>query len=125
MRCLGFVFVLLSMGIPFLNIPSLGIVALLIGILFVGFSWNSVVSITGAYASDSFGISRLGTIYGTMFAVMPLGSGFGAYLGGLLYDSRGTYDLGIWSNIVLLLLTIWAIYSIDERKQAGRQLTAI
>ena len=113
------------MGIPFLNIPSLGIYSLLIGILLVGFSWNSVVSITAAYASDSFGITRLGTIYGTMFAVMPLGSGFGAYLGGLFYDSRGTYDLGIWSNIVLLLLAIWAISSINENKQVGHQLTDI
>ena len=77
-----------------------------------------MVSITAAYASDAFGLVRLGTIYGAMFAVMPIGSGFGAYMGGLLYDSRGTYDVGIWSNIVLLLLTIWAIYSIDERKQA-------
>ncbi|GIT42571.1 MAG: hypothetical protein Ct9H300mP11_05070 [Chloroflexota bacterium] len=72
MRCLGFVLVLLSMGISFLNIPSLGIVALVVGVLFVGFSWNSVISITAAYASDAFGITRLGTIYGTMFAVMPL-----------------------------------------------------
>ena len=125
MRCLGFVFVLLSMGIPFLRIPSLGITALLVGILFVGFSWNSVVSITAAYASDAFGIARLGTIYGAMFAVMPIGSGFGAFLGGLLYDTRGTYDIGIWTNIVLLLITTWAILSIDERKQTGRQFATV
>ena len=61
MRCLGFVLVLLSMGIPFLNIPSLGIVALVVGVLFVGFSWNSVISITAAYASDAFGICLLYT----------------------------------------------------------------
>ena len=105
MRCLGFVLVLLSMGISFLNIPSLGIVSLVVGVLFVGFSWNSVISITAAYASDAFGITRLGTIYGTMFAVMPLGSGLGAYLGGVLYDSRGSYDIGIWTNIISVSYT--------------------
>ncbi len=119
LRALGFVVVLLSMGIPFLNIPSLGIPALLVGIVLVGFSWNATVSITAAYASDRFGISQLGTIYGAMFAVMPLGSGLGAYLGGLLYDTRGTYDIAIWSNIVLLLLATGAVFSIKERRISG------
>ena len=89
LRTMGFIVVLLSMGISFLGIPRLGISALLVGITLVGFSWTAVVSITAAYASDRFGIKHLGAIYGTMFAVMPIGSGFGAYLGGLLYDSRG------------------------------------
>ena len=120
LRALGFIVVLLSMGIPFLNIPSLGIPALLVGILLVGFSWNAVVSITAAYASDRFGISQLGTIYGTMFAVMPLGSGLGAYLGGVLYDTRGTYDIAIWTNILLLLLAGGAVLSIMERQSSGR-----
>ena len=35
MRCLGFVFVLLSMGIPFLNIPSLGIISLLLSLIHI------------------------------------------------------------------------------------------
>ena len=113
------------MGISFLNIPSLGIVALVVGVLFVGFSWNSVISITAAYASDAFGITRLGTIYGTMFAVMPLGSGLGAYLGGVLYDSRGSYDIGIWTNIILLLLAAWAIFSTHEGKQMERNPVAV
>ena len=119
LRALGFVVVLLSMGIPFLNIAPLGIPALLVGIILVGFSWNATVSITAAYASDRFGLSQLGTIYGAMFAVMPLGSGLGAYLGGLLYDTRGTYDIAIWSNIVLLLLATVTVFSIKERRISG------
>ena len=108
--------VLLSMGIPFLGIPPLGLGPLLAGMLLVGFSWNAVVSITAAYASDQFGITNLGRIYGTMFAVMPIGSGLGAYSGGLLYDARGTYDVAIWSNIVLLILATFLVLSIGERR---------
>ena len=119
LRALGFIVVLLSMGIPFLNIPSLGLPALLAGIILVGFSWNAVVSITAAYTSDRFGLSRLGTIYGAMFAVMPLGSGLGAYLGGLLYDTRGAYDIAIWTNIVLLILAAATVFSIKERRTFG------
>ena len=116
LRTTGFIIVLLSMGVSFLGIPALGLTPLLIGVILVGFSWNAVVSITAAYASDRFGVSNLGSIYGTMFAVMPLGSGLGAYLGGLLYDFRGTYDWAIWSNIVLLLVSAGLVFSIGERR---------
>ena len=116
LRTTGFVVVILSMGVSFLGIPPLGLTPLLIGVLLVGFSWNAVVSITAAYASDRFGVTNLGAIYGTMFAVMPLGSGLGSYLGGLLYDFRGSYDWAIWSNILLLLVSALLIFSIGERR---------
>ena len=116
LRALGFVIVLLSMGVSFLGIPALGLVALLVGVMLVGSSWNAVIGITAAYASDKFGVSHLATIYGTMFAVMPLGSGLGAYLGGVLYDWRGTYDIAIWSNLVLLTISAALVYYIREQR---------
>ena len=116
LRAMGFVVVLLSMGIPALGIPPLGLGTLLAGVLLVGFSWNSVVSITGAYTSDRYGVRNLGVIYGTMFAVMPIGSGFGAFLGGLFYDLRGTYDVAIWSNIALLLAAMALVFFPGERR---------
>ena len=115
-RALGFIVVLLSMGIPAIGIPPLGLGTLLAGILLVGFSWNSVVSVTAAYTSDRYGIRNLGTIYGTMFAVMPIGSGLGAFLGGLFYDFRGTYDIAIWSNIALLLTAMAVVSFRGERR---------
>jgi MFS family permease len=118
-RALGFVVVLLSMGIPALGIPPLGLGTLLAGVLLVGFSWNSIVSVTGAYTSDRYGIRNLGTIYGTMFSVMPIGSGVGAYLGGLFYDLRGTYDIAIWSNIALLLAAMALVSFRGERRPPG------
>ena len=122
LRTMGFIVVLLSMGVSFLGIPALGLTPLLIGVLLVGFSWNAVVSITAAYASDRFGVSNLGSIYGTMFAVMPLGSGLGAYLGGLLYDFRGTYDWAIWSNVLLLFVSAVLVFSIGERRPTSSDI---
>ena len=117
LRALGFMIVLLSMGVAFLGIPPLGLGPLLVGMVLVGLSWNAVVGITAAYASDRFGVASLGTIYGTMFAVMPLGSGMGAYLGGYFYDVRGTYDVAIWSNLVLLVAAAFTVF-IRERQPA-------
>ena len=116
LRCVGFVLVLFSMGIPFFGIPSMGLATLITGIVLVGLSWNAVVALTAAFASDKFGLKHLGTIYGTMFAVMPLGSGMGAALGGYLFDARGTYDLAIWSNLVLLAISTILILTIREKK---------
>ncbi|PKB80941.1 MAG: hypothetical protein BZY88_07500 [SAR202 cluster bacterium Io17-Chloro-G9] len=116
LRATGFLIVLLSMGIPLLGIPALGLGSLLFGVMLVGISWNSVVSITAAYASDRFGITNLGLIYGMMFAVMPLGSGLGASLGGYLHDTHGTYSWAIWSNIILLTLSAASVFSIKETK---------
>ena len=117
LRALGFILVLLSMGIPFAGIPPLGLVPLFAGIILVGLSWNAVVAITAAFASDRFGVARLGTIYGTMFAVMPLGLGLGATLGGFLYDARGSYDLAIWSNLLLLSISTVLILTIREKRR--------
>lgn len=116
LRCVGFALVLFSMGIPFFGIPAMGLGTLIAGIVLVGLSWNAVVALTAAFASDRFGIKYLGTIYGTMFAVMPLGSGMGAALGGYLFDARGTYDLAIWSNLILLVISTIVILTIREKK---------
>lgn len=116
LRALGFVVVLLSMGISFLSVPSLGIVALIAGVLLVGLSWNAVVGITAAFAADGFGTVHMGKIYGTMFAVMPMGSGLGSFLGGYLFDIRGTYDWAIWSNIALLIASALLVLSIGGKR---------
>ena len=103
------------MGISFLGVPPLGIVALIAGVLLVGLSWNAVVGITAAYTADNFGTAHMGKIYGTMFAVMPIGSGLGATLGGTLFDIRGTYDWAIWSNIGLLIASALLVLSIGGK----------
>ena len=124
LRGFGFAIVLLSMGIPFLSIPALGLAALLIGVMLVGMSWNAVVGITAAYASDRFGLTRLGTIYGMMFSVMPIGSGLGAFLGGYFFDIRDSYDVAIWSNLVLLLIAALLV-SIREKPPVLRESVAV
>ena len=116
LRAMGFIVVLLSMGVSFLGIPSLGIVALVAGVLLVGLSWNAVVGITAAYTADNFGTAHMGKIYGTMFAVMPMGSGLGSSLGGLMFDIRGTYDWAIWSNIALLIASALLVLSIGGKR---------
>ena len=123
LRAVGFAVVLMSMFIHGSGMWGLELFVLLAGIIIVGTSWNAVVAITAAYASDRFGIAKLGTIYGTMFAVMPLGSGMGAALSGYLFEFRQSYDLAIISNVVLLTISAFLIMSIKGRRMIQPNLT--
>tara|TARA_B100000749_G_C18182517_1_gene364441 strand:- start:50 stop:616 length:567 start_codon:yes stop_codon:yes gene_type:complete len=123
LRAAGFAVVLISMAIHGSGLRGLELFILLAGVIIVGASWNAVVAITAAYAADRFGVSKLGTIYGSMFAVMPLGSGIGAALGGYLFEFRQSYDLAIISNVVFLAISAFLILSIRERRRSLQDLS--
>ena len=80
-----------------------------IGVIIIGSSWTSVISLTGTVTSDVFGLRRLGTIYGTMFVVMPFGASSAVWLAGQLYDTMGNYDLALWISLAMGLIATLAV----------------
>lgn len=66
--------------------------SLYLGSLFLGISWTSTGPLTSALTADRCGLASLGTIYGSMFTIMPIGSAVGAFVDGLIYDRYGTYE---------------------------------
>ena len=66
-----------------------------LGVMIIGISWTSVISLTGAISADQFGLRRLGTVYGSIFGVMPLGAASGVWIAGRVFDNTGTYDLAL------------------------------
>ncbi|HEX3245313.1 MAG TPA: MFS transporter [Chloroflexota bacterium] len=66
--------------------------SLYLGSLLLGISWTSTGPLTSALTADRCGLASLGTIYGAMFTIMPIGSALGAYVDGLIYDRYGTYE---------------------------------
>ena len=99
MRALGYVVLLMATGLPMA----------ILGIVIIGSSWTSVISLTGTVASDTYGLRRLGTIYGTMFMVMPFGASSSVWLAGQIYDSRGSYTLAMWLSLGMGLLAATAV----------------
>ncbi|HIF71147.1 MAG TPA: MFS transporter [Dehalococcoidia bacterium] len=91
MRAIGYAILLMSTSLP-------GAIA---GIVCIGSSWTSVISLTGTVSSDEFGLRRLGTIIGTMFMVMPIGASTAVWLAGQIYDSTGSYDKALWISLTL------------------------
>ncbi len=64
---------------------------LFVGVLLLGLSWGSTTSLTWVCIADVCGKKNLGSISSTMFAIMPLGSGVGAFLAALTFDFTGSY----------------------------------
>lgn len=98
-RALGYVVLLMANGLPMA----------ILGIVIIGSSWTSVISLTGTVASDAYGLRRLGTIYGTIFTVMPFGASASVWLAGQIYDSTGSYDNAMWISLGMGLLGATAI----------------
>jgi len=81
----------------------------ILGVVIIGSSWTSVISLTGTVTSDEYGLRRLGTIYGTMFAVMPFGASSAVWLAGRIYDNTGSYDIALWISMGMGLLAATAV----------------
>lgn len=72
-----------------------------LGVMVSGLSWTSVISLTGAVSADQFGLRRLGTVYGAIFSVMPVGTSLGVWVAGQVFDSTGSYDAALWASMLL------------------------
>jgi sugar phosphate permease len=60
--------------------------------LFFGISYGGVMPLYAVVAREYFGARALGASYGAIFGLSCLGMGLGAWLGGRLFDSLGTYN---------------------------------
>ena len=99
MRAIGYGVLLVAGSLP---------IAIL-GVVIIGSSWTSVISLTGTVTSDEFGLRRLGTIYGTMFMVMPFGASSAVWLAGKIYDTNGNYDLAMWISLGMGVIAATAV----------------
>lgn len=67
----------------------------------MGFLWLGTVPLTSGLIGQIFGIRYLSTLYGIVFLSHQIGSFFGAWSAGLMFDLTGSYD-SIWMASVVL-----------------------
>ena len=84
------------------------------GSFLLGISWTSTGPLTSAITADRCGLKNLGTIFGTMFTIMPIGSAVGAYLGGLVFELRHGYDLTLIVSAAGGLLAAAVVYGVGD-----------
>jgi predicted MFS family arabinose efflux permease len=67
----------------------------------MGLLWLSTVPPTNAAIAQIFGVQHLSMLSGFVFFSHQIGSFMGVWLGGLLYDKLGNYDLVWYLSIAL------------------------
>jgi predicted MFS family arabinose efflux permease len=67
----------------------------------LGFLWLSTVPPTSALVGVMFGPRYMGMLMGVVFLSHQVGSFLGVWLGGVLYDRLGSYDLVWWLSVAL------------------------
>ena len=88
----------------------------------MGLLWLSTVPLTNGTVATMFGVRNLSMLGGIAFLFHQLGSFFGGWLGGWLYDRTGSYDL-VW-QIAIALSLIAAVLNWPIREQPVDRLRA-
>jgi MFS family permease len=102
------VFILLPPSVP----------SVLIFSAVMGFFWLSTVPPTQQLVAVMFGTRYLATLFGFVFFSHQLGSFFGVWLGGYLYDKTGSYDAVWWLAVALGIFA--AIVHLPIREVSAR-----
>lgn len=86
----------------FLILPLTNVSALVFAAA-MGFLWLGTVPLTSGLVGQIFGVRYLSTLYGIVFLSHQVGSFFGAWAAGWLFDRTGSYDLA-WATSIALAL---------------------
>jgi len=106
----------------FVLTPLTETTVLLFGVI-MGLLWLSTVPVTSALVAQIFGPQYMATLFGIVFFSHQIGGFLGAWLGGYLFDTTGSYDLVWWISVALGLASAALHLPIDE-KPVSRLATA-
>jgi len=81
----------------------------------MGFLWLGVAPLVTGIIGRVFGLTHFNTLYGVVFLSHQLGSFFGAWMGGVVFDRFGNYNLA-WGALIAIGLTAFTLqWLMDER----------
>lgn len=87
----------------------------------MGFLWLGTVPLTSGLVGQIFGVRYLSTLYGMVFLSHQLGSFFGAWAAGYMFDLYDNYDSAWIASIGLGLLAMAVNLPINEKPVARLQ----
>jgi len=82
----------------------------------MGLLWLSTVPLTSGLVAVMFGTRYMGTLFGVVFMSHQIGSFLGVWLGGVAYDTYGSYDPIWWISIALGIFAALVHMPISERQ---------
>ena len=99
----------------FVVLPASPVTVLLFAAL-IGLLWLSTVAPTSGLIALMFGTRHLGVLFGIVFLSHQVGAFFGVWLGRMVYDATGAYELMWWLSIALGLAAAVVHLPIQERR---------
>ncbi|HYC46170.1 MAG TPA: MFS transporter [Burkholderiales bacterium] len=102
-----------------LSTPSVLLFGAALGVL-----WLATVPLTSGVVGAIFGTQYIATLFGLVFLSHQVGSFFGVWLGGALYERTGSYDLIWWMTVALSLIAAALNWPIRERPLVLKPLAA-
>ncbi|NCW38969.1 MAG: MFS transporter [Betaproteobacteria bacterium] len=100
-RILSAIYFLRAVAITIFLLVPLSPASVYVFSAFMGLLWLSTVPPTSAVIAQIFGVAHLSMLAGFAFFSHQIGSFMGVWLGGLLYDRTGSYDVVWWWCIAL------------------------
>lgn len=90
--------------------------------LVMGGLWLATVPLTSGLIAHIYGLRYMGTLYGIVFFSHQLGSFLGVWLGGVMYDKYGSYDIVWWVGVGVGAFS--ALIHLPVRETPHKQLAA-
>ena len=84
----------------------------------IGLLWLSTVPLTSGLVALMFGPRYMATLFGIVFFSHQIGAFLGVWLGGLLFDSTGSYQLVWWIGVALGIMAGLIHWPIREQQVA-------
>src|SRR5438105_4481462 len=81
----------------------------------MGLLWLGVAPLVTGIIGRVFGLVHFNTLYGIVFLSHQVGSFFGAWMGGIVYDRTGSYNVA-WGALIVIGVSAFALqWLMDER----------
>lgn len=90
----------------------------------MGMLWLATVPLTSGLVAHIYGLRYMGTLYGIIFFSHQLGSFFGVWLGGQMYDIYGDYTMVWWIGVGIGAFSAIVHLPIREQPLAERSRAA-
>lgn len=103
-KILAFIYLARAVGISVFLMAPISPASVYLFSALMGLLWLSTVPVTNAAVAQIFGVAHLSMLSGFVFFSHQVGSFLGVWLGGLLYDRTGSYDIVWYISIALGLL---------------------
>jgi predicted MFS family arabinose efflux permease len=115
-KLLAFIYLSRAVAISVFLIVPLSPLSVYVFASVMGLLWLSTVPVTNATVAQIFGVAHLSMLSGFVFFSHQVGSFLGVWLGGVLYDRTGSYDV-VW-YIAIALGVFAAIVNLPIQERA-------